>query len=60
MIIKSPKLDDDDNENLETHMNRELEFLESFDLSDPFVTCYWYFRIENQMFFFLEKYDSDL
>ncbi|CAD8076362.1 unnamed protein product [Paramecium sonneborni] len=61
-VLKSIKLDlnDTDQEYLLTSSQRELEIMENFSKYEPLVACYAYFRIQKQLYIFMERYPQVL
>ncbi|CAD8125922.1 unnamed protein product [Paramecium sonneborni] len=60
-VMKSAKLDIGENlDYLILCSQRELEFMENFKKYEPFACCFAYFRIQNQLYLFMELYPTDL
>ena len=60
--MKSLKLDlyEADQEYLLTTSQRELEIMENFKKYEPLVSCYAYFRVQKQLYLFMERYPQVL
>ncbi|CAD8060215.1 unnamed protein product [Paramecium primaurelia] len=61
-VLKSVKLDlnDTNQDYILTSSQRELEIMENFKKYEPLVACYAYFRIQKQLYIFMERYPQVL